>query len=97
MNRRSRWWSTSSGRIELRIAIEDVRQIARSGDNEADVIEVSKRPYMAKQLTKIKPEVLAEELREYGGWDDDKLNDNAQNLQRILWIAAWDVFEEMAA
>lgn len=94
---RSHWWSTSSGRIELRIAIEDVRRIARSGQNDADVAEVSKRPYMAKQLTKIEPELLVSELREYGAWEDSELGDHAQNLQRVLWIAAWDVFEEMAA
>ena len=46
-----------------------------------------------RQLEKINPEDLKRELREYGAWDDEELADHAQNLQRILWIAAGDITE----
>lgn len=40
-----------------------------------------------------RPEDLKRKLREYGAWDDEELADHAQNLQRILWIAAGDITE----
>ena len=51
---------------------------------------------IAEQLAKLDPKLLASELKERGAWDEAELADHDQNLQRILWIAACDIAEQVA-
>ena len=90
------WWSSSSGRIELQIDFDDARAINQPGPADEAVRELSRAPYIAEQLAKLDPKLLASELREWGAWDDAELADHEQNLQRILWLAACDIAEGMA-
>lgn len=32
-------------------------------------------------------------LRQYGAWDDNELNDHAENLKRLTWLAGCDLNE----
>lgn len=89
-----RYFSTSSGKIELEMTLEQAQGAAHQGRCDADVKALSEDPAIATQLAKLDPKVLAEELSEYGGWEDSELTDRAQNVQRILWLAAWDIVEE---
>ena len=84
------WFTSSSGRIEFEIPREEAARCG-SGSNDAVIKHLSKQPHIAQALAKIKPEELKEELREYGAWDDEELEDHKQNLQRILWIACHDI------
>jgi hypothetical protein len=43
----------------------------------------------------ITPALLAAELKEYGAWDDEQLADDDDNWQRLIWIAAGNIREEM--
>lgn len=43
----------------------------------------------------IDADLLREELREYGAWNAEELSDHADNLARILWIAAGNLQEEI--
>lgn len=88
------WFSTGSGRIELQISLSDAQSGSHSGSCDADILELSKVPYIADQLAKIDPELLKGELREYGAWDAEELADHDQNLQRILWIACGDIVDQ---
>lgn len=88
------WFSTSSGRIEIKMTLEQARGASHQGQCDNDVKALSEVPAIARQLRKIDPALLSVELREYGAWDDAELADHAQNLQRILWIAAGDIVEE---
>lgn len=87
------WWSTSSGRIELAISRPDARCGSHQGQCDDDVQALSRVPYIAKQLEKLDPKLLADELSEWGAWDDEELADHEQNLQRILWLACGDIVE----
>lgn len=40
------------------------------------------------------PELVRAELKEYGAWDETELQDDEENLLRIVWIAASDITEE---
>lgn len=88
------WFTSSSGRIEFQMTLEQARSASHSGQCDEDVLALSKVPAIAEQLAEIKPNVLAAELKEYGAWDAEELADHAQNLQRILWLAASDIREE---
>lgn len=85
------YWSSSSGRIELKLTRAQAAACSHPGPCDADVFALSKAPAIARQLRKLDPATLAAELREHGAWDDTELADHAQNLQRVLWIAAGDI------
>ena len=87
------WYSSSSGRIELQITRKQAATGYHSGACDLDIEELSKLPAIARQLRKINPQTLREELREWGTWSDEELSDHEQNLQRILWLACGDIVE----
>lgn len=39
--------------------------------------------------------LLASELREYGGWNPVELEDRIENEKRLLWLAAWQIREDI--
>lgn len=89
--------STGSGRIELELTREQAESAAHPGPCDDDVAALRRDPGIAAQLEAIDPEVLREELREYGAWDAGELQDHDQNLSRILWLLAGDAVEEAGA
>lgn len=82
------WWSSSCGRLELQLTVEDARSASHQGQCDEDVEALSRVPYVAEQLAGFDPDTLRKDLREYGAWDAAELADHEQNLQRILWLAA---------
>lgn len=90
------WWTESLGRIELQITLAQARACSHPGPCDADVAELRQVPAIRRQLDKLKPELVAECLREYGAWDDGELADHQANLNRLLWIATCDITEEYA-
>lgn len=89
------WYTSGSGRIELNISRNIAQSCSHSGSCDNDVAEAMQIPSIRRQLNKIDPVVLSNELREYGAWDDNELKDHAANLTRILWIACGDIVEEI--
>lgn len=88
------WFSTSSGRIELSMTLEQAEGASHQGQCDDDVKCLSLFPEIAAQLVTIDQAMLAAELKEYGAWDDEALADHDQNLQRLVWLAAGDIVEE---
>jgi len=88
------WYTTSSGRIELNITKKQAAICSHRGECESDVkLVMNTYPAIKKQLDKIDPKVLADELSEYGAWDADELANHEQNKVRLLWIASGDILE----
>lgn len=87
------WWSSSSGKVELNITKAQARDGSHAGDCTASVFALSQESKIRRQLAKLDPVEVANELREYGAWDDEELADHPANLQRLLWIACGDVSE----
>lgn len=87
-------WYAGSGRpIELRMTLEQAKSVSHSGPCDEDVISLSCEPRIRRQLNRIDPQTLRDELREYGAWDAEELADHEDNLQRILWLAGCDIRE----
>lgn len=87
------WWSTGSGKIELKITKAQARAGSHQGRCDDDIAWLLKDKTIAQQMRKLDPETVKAELREYGAWDDDELGDHDQNLARLLWIACGDIAE----
>jgi hypothetical protein len=87
------WFTSSHGTIEIEMTLAQAQSASHQGQCDADVMLLSQHRKIRRQLERIDPKALRDELREYGAWDDAELADHPQNLQRILWIAAGDIVE----
>lgn len=88
------WWTSSSGRIELKLSSNEANSVFTPGrDATPEVEDLINKPHIRKQLDKLKPKDVSDELSEYGAWDDDELADHEENLKRLLWIAGNDINE----
>lgn len=66
-------------------------------DAEQDVRAILKHEYVREQVLKLNEEGVREALREYGTWDDlDLRESHAENVRRMVWIAAGNVREDTA-
>lgn len=90
------WWSSSSGKLELQLTEEEIAQGSHQGDCEADINALLGRPFIAQQVAEWDAEMLRDELREYGAWDETELADHDMNLVRMVWNACNDLREELA-
>ena len=90
------WLAPSSGTFEIGLSLEEARAASHQGQCDDDVRALSEEPHITAQLAAIDPDAIVRELREYGAWDAEELSDPAQNLQRVLWLAAGDIAEEAA-
>lgn len=87
------YWTTGSGKIELNITKNVAASCSHSGSCDNDVKIARQMNDIKKQLSKINPIDLANELQEYGAWDEIELSNHEDNLDRILWIACADISE----
>lgn len=76
------------------MTLRQAEACSHSGQCDDDVKYLSCLPVIRRQIAKIPPEQIAAELKEYGAWDEQELQDHDQNIQRILWIAACNISEE---
>jgi hypothetical protein len=77
-------------RFEIELPLECIEACSHSGACDDDVAHW--KPILK---LKIDPELLARELQEYGAWDAEELADHEANLDRIIWLAASDLSEEI--
>ena len=87
------YFSTSSGRIELEISIDDARSGSHQGSCDDDIEALLRVPYIREQFAKIEPGLLSRELAEWGAWDAEELLDDDQNRARLLWLACGDIVD----
>ena len=74
---------------------KDVNTICQSGHNDEAVALVLKRPYIKKQVAKLSPEQLAKELKEWGTWTDNQLKCHTENINRWVWVSAWNIYDSI--
>lgn len=89
-------WSSSDGKIELELYMEDVKEIAVGGtDNESAVRSVMRKPYVSSQFNSFDSEVIKNVIYEhFADATEEELEDEDLNKIRLLWMAAWDIKEE---
>jgi len=88
------YWTTGSGRIDLKLTKKQAGIGSHPGESQPDVEYLRTIPAIKRQLAKIDPQILRDELSEYGAWDGNELSNHDMNLTRILWIACGDIREE---
>ena len=63
------------------------------GDNDVAVEEVSNDERLSEWMDKYSDEQILEAVAECGGWTDKDLSDRKANINRLVWVFAWDVFD----
>ncbi len=89
------WFTSSHGTIEIEMTKAQAESASHQGQCDQDVLALSNHRKIRRQLERIDAAKLRDELREYGAWSEEELADHEQNLQRILWIAAGDILENV--
>ena len=87
------YWTSSSGRIGINITKAQAGIGSHPGQCDADIKHLRAVPSIRRQLDKICPTELVNELSGYGAWDEHELTDHDQNLSRLLWIACGDIVD----
>ena len=92
---RTREWQAGSGRdIRIRMTREQWESGSHAGPCDEDIARLATFPSIARQIATWDPDILRDELREYGAWDE--LADHDSNIERMLWIACADLREDCA-
>ena len=87
---------TSFNRFELNITKAQVLSAYHSGAMDDDIAALAKVPRIARQLKKLDPDQVRAELAEYGAWNEEELQDHAENLQRVLWCGVCDIWDRLS-
>lgn len=87
------YFCSSSGCIELNITKVEANIGFHSGQCDNDILLLRKVPRLRRQLDKLDPELVCNELRSIGEWDEEELKDHDQNLNRLLWLACANIVE----
>ena len=85
----------SFNRLELQITKAQAAIGSHQGDCEEDVKYLRTFPALYRQLNKLDPQTVREELAEYGAWDETELSDHDENLTRLLWLACGNILDEI--
>ena len=91
------WWSSSRGKIELQMTLEQAESVSHPGDCEADTRALLKDPAIAAQFATFAHADIAAELKETGAWDVEELADEEMSRVRLLWLAGCEVAERAFA
>jgi hypothetical protein len=76
------------------MTLAQAKDASHQGRCDEDVKYLCSLPAIKRQLKKISDEGLKNELRGYGAWDDEELNNRVENEERIIWISAGNIREE---
>ena len=91
------FWA-SFNRFELRLPGQAIMDICQSGDNGPAVDfwadKIAAQVEADGFTLRPTPEKIRAELAEQGAWDDAELADDAANWRRLVWCAAWNIFED---
>ena len=81
-------------RFEIEMILKQAKSVSHCGECLPNVLELLKNKEYMRQFKKIKLSDIAAELKEYGAWDEEELNDVIENQQRITWLAGCQIVEE---
>ena len=84
----------SFNRLELNMTLAQAESCSHPGDCLPEVEELMEHPLIKRQRNRIDPELIRQELSEYGSWSEEELADDDANWQRVLWLGANDIVEE---
>lgn len=98
MTTQTHWWSSSSGRIELELPEDCIEECSQYGRDATPYVEQWLLfGHILNQFLALDRSLIEKELQEFGAWDDLATVPRSTLHERLLWIAACDLNEEIFA
>lgn len=88
-------WTGEHQSIEITLHLSDAQTGSHQGQCDSDIAELLQEDYIKTQVAGWNPDKLRAELKEYGAWEEDELQDHADNCARMLWIICGNIQEEV--
>ena len=89
-----RWFTSSCGRIEFQMSLEQAQSVCHPGPCDADVKVLSQMDDIKAITDELDPETVRLVVSEYyADITDEELQDDEMNIQRLLWIAGCEIDE----
>lgn len=82
-------------RFDIKMTKDEARSASHQGKCDDDVKQLLVSKKIKNQLSKISDDDLISELKEYGAWDDEELKNRSDNEERIVWIAAGNIIDDL--
>jgi len=86
---------TYFNRFHIHLTAKDAKRADHAGRCDEDAAALAEKPYVRRQLDKIPAAYIAMELRQYGAWNSEELQDTTKNRMLIIWIAAGNIAESL--
>jgi len=86
-------WNFSNYGNDLDITKNQAEIGYHQGECENDILELMEIPSIKRQLKKLDKQQLKKELKQYGAWDKQQLENHQENLKRWLWISCGDIID----
>jgi hypothetical protein len=89
-----RWYTSSCGRIEFLLSLEQAESISHSGPCDMDVRALGELSSIRAITDKLDPETVRTVVNEmFADITEEELKDDDDNIERLLWIAGCDIAE----
>lgn len=90
-----KWWTSSTGRIEIIIDLQDVTTVCQSGPNDEAVRQLRRKSYIKSQFDKYPMETLTAEIKEMIESElvPKHTRRRCDALDFLVWVACWDIFD----
>lgn len=84
-------------RFELNLPIAVVLSCSQPGKDASEYVKAALRRYpsLLADIRDLDPFLVREELSEYGAWDEEELADDEENAERLVWLAACELKDEL--
>jgi hypothetical protein len=82
-------------RFCIEMDYDDAKSCSHTGKCDDDVARVLRKGYIVRQLDAIGDADIADELQNYGAWEDFELADRDTIRTSIVWIAAGNIMDEI--
>jgi hypothetical protein len=87
---------TNFENIEFELPLSVALSCSQPGvDAQDDVWRARQDPRLEEALSQLDPEKVREELLGYGAWDREELESHEANLDRIVWVAACNIRDDL--
>ena len=87
-------WCSGDGGVNLAFTPGQVRRVCVSGENDHLIEDLRRYPSILTQVDALDDDVVREIIREYfADITEEELKDVEANVDRLLWMACWDLFE----
>jgi len=89
-----RWFTSSCGRIEFQMTLEQAESVFHSGPCDADVAALSNMEDIRAITDKLDPESVRLVVSEmFADITEEELKDDEMNIERLLWMAGCEIAE----